>query len=395
MLTSLGLLLAVCVVAHLVVRFVILRLARKAAEHSDTFWDDVLIGHRVPHRLFHVVPALLFYFGVRTVPDLGAGLVTILSNIALAYIALMVMLATGALLDSANAIYERYPGSKARPIKGFLQIGKIAVYVIGSVIVIATLMSKSPLVLLTGFGAMTAVVLLIFRDTILSLVASIQLSSQDMVHVGDWIEMPMFNADGDVIDIALHTITVRNWDKTITYIPTHKLISESYKNWRGMQETGGRRIKRSVTIDVNSVRFLTDEELDRFSRFALLGDYIEAKKGELEQTNASLGETENVNLRKLTNLGTFRAYLTNYLKNHARIHDDMTLIVRQLQPQDSGIPIELYCFTETTDWNEYEGIQADIFDHILAQCGEFDLNVYQSPAGADIRALKPGGAEAA
>jgi len=246
-------------------------------------------------------------------------------------------------------------------------------------------------VLLTGFGAMTAILLLIFRDTILSLVASVQMAGLDMVRVGDWIEMPKFNADGDVIDVALHTVKVQNWDKTITTIPTHALISESFRNWRGMQESGGRRIKRSVNIDVNSVRYLDEDELQKFKGFKLLQEYIARKEEELAEYNTKLGETANVNLRRLTNLGTFRAYLKNYLSNHPRIHQEMTLMVRQLQPTDSGIPMEIYCFTNTTNWAEYEGIQADIFDHILAQSREFGLNVFQSPTGQDFRQLKSGG----
>jgi len=255
------------------------------------------------------------------------------------------------------------------------------------VVIVSILMSKSPVVLLTGFGAMTAILLLIFRDTILSLVASIQMSSLDMVRVGDWIEMPQYNANGDVIDVALHTIKVQNWDKTITTIPTHKLISESFKNWRGMKDTGGRRIKRSINIDVNSVRFLDESEVEKFKDFKLLRDYVADRQAQLAEYNAKLGDTANVNLRRLTNFGTFRAYLRNYLKNHPRIRKDMTLMVRQLQPSESGIPIEIYCFTETTDWSEYEGIQADIFDHILAQCGDFGLRVFQSPSGEDFRTL--------
>jgi len=214
------------------------------------------------------------------------------------------------------------------------------------------------------------------------------LTTLDMVRVGDWIEMPQYDADGDVVDIALHTIRVQNWDKTITTIPTHQLISESFRNWRGMQDSGGRRIKRSLNIDSGSVRFLTDEEVEKFTRFTLLREYIHRKRDELAAYNAALDdpETANVNLRRLTNLGTFRAYLWNYLQNHPQIHHGMTLLVRQLQPGEKGIPIEIYCFTGTTEWAAYEGIQADIFDHVLAQCRDFGLSVFQSPSGTDIAA---------
>ncbi|MEO0996579.1 MAG: mechanosensitive ion channel domain-containing protein [Pseudomonadota bacterium] len=384
---GLGTLLLAAIVAHLVVKYVVMRIVRRATRSSKTEWDDALVEHHVLDRLFHIVPALLVYLGARWLLHLDELLLQIVSNVSLAYIALMVTLAIAAFLRAVNDIYSRLPVSRERPIKGFIQIAIIAAYVIGGVIVVATLIDKSPLVLLTGFGAMTAIVLLIFRDTILSLVASIQLTSMDMIRIGDWIEMPMYNADGDVIDVALHTIKVQNWDKTITTIPTHKLISESFKNWRGMEQSGGRRIKRSIGIDVESVRFLEDDEVERFSRFALLSDYIADKQRELNEYNDGLADTANVNLRRLTNLGTFRAYLVSYLRRHPRVHQDMTLIVRQLQPSDKGIPIEIYCFTNTTEWVAYEAIQADIFDHILAQAHEFGLGVFQGPSGADVRAL--------
>jgi miniconductance mechanosensitive channel len=242
--------------------------------------------------------------------------------------------------------------------------------------------------LLSGLGAMTAVLLLVFKDTILSLVASVQLTSLDMVRVGDWIEMPQCNADGDVIDVSLHTVKIQNWDKTFTTIPTHRLIVDSFKNWRGMDESGGRRIKRELRIDINSVRFLTVEEVERFKGFALLKDYIDRKLEDLAAYNAAVGEeTENVNLRRLTNLGTFRAYILSYLKHHPKIHREMTLMVRQLQPGPTGLPLEIYAFTNITAWSTYEDIQADIFDHLLAIAGEFGLSMYQEPAGRDLSAL--------
>jgi miniconductance mechanosensitive channel len=251
-------------------------------------------------------------------------------------------------------------------------------------------MDKSPWVFLSGLGAMAAVLLLVFRDTILGLVASLQLTGNDMVHVGDWIEMPQYGADGDVIDVALHTVKVQNWDKTITTVPTHKLIAESFKNWRGMSASGGRRIKRALYVDKNSIRFLTDAELERFKQFALLKGYIATKEQELAEYNAGLDYVTDagVNQRRLTNVGTFRAYIVNYLRHHPKIHHEgMTLLVRQLPPGPEGLPIEVYCFTTTTAWVEYEDIQADIFDHLLAVAYEFGLRLYQKPAGADLAAL--------
>ena len=382
-------LLLVAVIADLIAKRQLIRLMTGIASRTSQTWDDIVLRHNVFGRLAQIVPALIFYFGIAWVPGLPEKLVEVIRNTALAYMALMLTLAVGALLTAGNAIYEQRPESRERPIKGFVQVAKLAVYILGGVMVFAALMDRSPLVLLTGFGAMTAIVLLVFKDTILSLVASVQLSALDMVRVGDWIEMPQFRADGDVIDVSLHTVRVQNWDKTSTTIPTHKLISDSFKNWRGMSESGGRRIKRSINIDVSSVRFLTDAEVARFKRFDLLKDYIEDKRKELHDYNENLGDTDDaaVNLRRLTNLGTFRAYLVNYLRHHPRIHSGMTLLVRQLAPGEGGIPIEIYAFTNTTDWNRYEGIQADIFDHLLAICGEFGLSVFQAPSGRDFSRL--------
>ncbi len=368
----------------------VVRLLSGLAGRTSQQWDDIVLEHGVLDRLAHAVPALVVYFGVAHVPGLGETAAQIIANVAMAWLALAITLSVGALLSAGTAIYDTWPIARDRPIKGFVQVAQILVYILGAVFVISALMARSPVVLLTGFGAMTAILLLVFRDTILSLVASIQLTTLDMVRVGDWIEMPQYNADGDVVDIALHTIRVQNWDKTITTIPTHRLISESFRNWRGMQDSGGRRIKRSLNIDAGSVRFLTEDEVERFTRFTLLRDYIQRKRDELAAYNAGLEgpETANVNLRRLTNLGTFRAYLWNYLRNHPGIHHGMTLLVRQLQPGEKGIPIEMYCFTSTTEWAAYEGIQADIFDHILAQCGEFGLSVFQAPSGTDVAALR-------
>lgn len=387
---GLAVLLLAALLLHWLVRRRLVGLLSLLAGRTSQQWDDVVLEHGLLDRLVQAVPALVVYFGIAHVPGLGQPLSQIIANIAMAWLALAVTLAFGALLSAGSAIYATWPVARDRPIKGFVQVAQIVVYILGAVFVISALMARSPVVLLTGFGAMTAILLLVFRDTILSLVASIQLTTLDMVRVGDWIEMPQYNADGDVVDIALHTIRVQNWDKTITTIPTHKLISESFRNWRGMQDSGGRRIKRSIHIDASSVRFLTDDEVERFTRFALLRDYIQRKRGELAAYNAALEEPEtaNVNLRRLTNLGTFRAYLWNYLQNHPQIHHGMTLLVRQLQPGEKGIPIEIYCFTSTTEWARYEGIQADIFDHVLAQCGEFGLSVFQAPSGTDVTALR-------
>jgi miniconductance mechanosensitive channel len=271
-----------------------------------------------------------------------------------------------------------------------VQLVQIVVWIVGGLLIVATVLDRSPLLLLSGFGAMTAILLLVFKDTILSLVASVQLTAQDMVRVGDWIEMPQSGADGDVVDVQLHTVKVQNWDKTITTIPTHRLITDSFKNWRGMSQSGARRIKRAILIDVSSIRFQTQDEINHFTRFALLKDYVKNKEQELSDYNAGLATEVDaeVNRRRLTNVGTFRAYAFNYLKNHPRIHKGMTLMVRQLSPGPEGLPLEIYCFTSTTEWAVYEDIQSDIFDHLLAIVPEFGLRLYQKPAGSDLANLK-------
>ena len=382
----LGLLLAAWL-ANWITRRVLLKVVARVAQASPLQWDDALMARGVLSRLAHVVPALIIGVGILGIPDLPDTAVAVVHNVAVAYIYLTVALSLGNLFNALNDLYERR-GDRARqrPIKGYLQVAKLVVFLIAGVLVVATLIDRSPLVLLTGLGAMTAVVLLVFKDTILSLVASIQLSSHDMLRVGDWIEMPELQADGDVIDIALHTVKVQNWDKTITTIPTHRLISDSFKNWRGMSEAGGRRIKRALLIDQASVRFLSGEERDGLRRIALIDDYLDAKRRELEDYNAELaaGGKDPVNTRRVTNLGTFRAYVAAYLRAHPRVRNDMTMLVRQLDPGATGIPLEVYCFTATTAWGEYEDIQSDIFDHLLAVLPEFGLRLFQQPGGADV-----------
>lgn len=338
-------------------------------------------------RLANVIPALVITFGIRFVPDLPEAVVTVVLNVANAFIVLTLAMALSGVLDMVNHVYSQRADAVNRPIKGYLQVVKIVVYAIAVLLMIATLLDRSPLILLSGLGALAAVLMLVFQDTILSLVASVQITSNDMIRVGDWIEMPQLNADGDVIDIALHTVKVQNWDKTITTIPTKRFISDSFKNWRGMQEAGGRRIKRSVFLDQNSVRFLTEEDKQRLSSINLLRDYLSSKQKEIDDWNAKLADQGKVpaNTRRITNLGTFRAYVVNYLRHHPRLRQDLTQIVRHMSPGPEGLPVEVYCFTNTTAWVEYEGIQSDIFDHLLSILPEFGLRVFQVPSGVDMR----------
>ena len=346
-------------------------------------------GFGVVSRLANIVPALVVWHGIAAVPGLPEAAVVVVRNVSTAFVIVTAALALSAFLSLVNALYQRRPDAARRPIKGYLQVVKIALYVVASILAIATLLDRSPVILLSGLGAMAAVLMLVFQDTLLSLVASVQISTNDIVRVGDWIEMPQLNADGDVIDIALHTVKVQNWDKTITTIPTKRLISESFKNWRGMRESGGRRIKRSLYLDQNSVYFLSEEERRRLRRFYLLHEYLGMKERELEEWNARLAEwsQEPANRRRVTNLGTFRAYVERYLRNHPGINQNMTLMVRHLAPGATGLPLEIYCFTRSVVWTEYEAVQADIFDHLLAILPEFGLRVFQQPAGADVQAL--------
>lgn len=383
-------LLSVALLADLLTRRILLRLVHKAVSATPSHYGRALLDRGVISRLAQVVPALVIFIGIPYVPGLPDGLVTVVRNVANGYMILTVALSIGNLLSAVGDIYERLDPQRARnkPIKGYLQLVKIIGFIVVGILVIAVLIDRSPLLLLSGLGAMTAVLMLVFKDTILSFVASVQLSSHDMLRVGDWLEMPALNADGDVIDIALHTVKVQNWDRTITSIPTWRLINESFKNWRGMSESGGRRIKRALYLDQTSVRFLDEDEIAEFRRFALIDEYLERKRVELEEYNRTLLEAgrDPVNTRRVTNLGTFRAYVAAYLSNHPRVHKELTQMVRQLDPGPEGLPLEVYCFTATTAWVEYESIQADIFDHLYAILPEFDLRVFQAPSGADLRA---------
>ena len=380
-------LLLVAWLANWVTRRILLQVVGRVAAASPMHWDDALMRRKVLAKLSQVVPAIIIASGIPLVPELHPGVVTVVRNVALAWIALTVALALSRLLDAANDLYvDHSPRAHERPIKGYVELAKIVVFAIAAILAIAALVERSPLLLLSGLGALAAVLMLVFKDTILSLVASVQLAGNDMLRVGDWIEMPSQNADGDVIDMALNTVKVQNWDKTITTVPTYKLISESFKNWRGMQESGGRRIKRSLLIDQSSIRFLETAERDRLCRIALIDDYLEQKRGELEEYNQALlaGGKDPVNTRRVTNIGTFRAYVEQYLRAHPGINQDMTLMVRQLAPGATGLPLELYCFTATVSWEPYENTQSDIFDHLIAMLPEFGLRLYQAPGGADV-----------
>ncbi len=371
-------------VSNWIVKRILVRGLYKLLRHART--SDIE-DFGVIKRLSNIVPALVLSTGVHAVPGLPEAAVTVVRNVCGGFIVLTIALALGGVLDIVNMLYQRRSDARIHPIKGYLQVVKIGLYAIATILIIATLIDRSPLILLSGLGAMAAVLMLIFQDTLLSLVASVQITSNDLIRVGDWVEMPQLNADGDVIDIALHTVKVQNWDKTITSIPTKRFISDSFKNWRGMQESGGRRIKRSLYLDQQSVHFLDAEERKRLYRFNLLEEYLVNKRKEIDEWNAKLAERgqEPVNTRRVTNIGTFRAYVERYLRSHPGVHQRMTLLVRQLSPTPDGLPLEIYCFTNTVAWAEYEAIQSDIFDHLLAILPEFGLRVFQHPSGGDMR----------
>ncbi|MGD8495424.1 MAG: mechanosensitive ion channel family protein [Gemmatimonadales bacterium] len=378
-------------IALVITRRVLLRIVRRITEQTKATWDDRLRDNRFFRNLSSVAPFLVTYYGITLVPDIVPALETLVQRVALAALIIMLVVAMNSFLAAVNAIYmAEYENARSRPIKGYLQIVSIVLWIGAVVTVLSLLMGRSPVFLLSGLGALMAVLLLVFRTTILSLVASVQIATNDMVRVGDWISMPQFGADGEVIDIALHTVKVQNWDKTITTIPTYKLVEDSFKNWRGMSEAGGRRIKRALNIDLNTIRFLAADEIERLGRFELLADYM-AEKREALATYRGMRPDRPEGLepttRHLTNVGTFRVYMLNFLRARPDVHEGMTMLVRQLAPGPDGLPLEVYCFSKDTTWAVYEGLQADLFDHFIAVAPEFGLRVFQQPAGSDFAAL--------
>lgn len=387
---SLSLLLLVAWLSNYIVKKVLIRGIFRALRASAIGQHQVIKHSAFVARFANIVPALIISKGITLVEGLSATFTTVVVNVCNAFVVLTIALAIANILNLVNNVYEERPDAKTKPIKGYIQVLKILVYTVAVILMIAALVDRSPLILLSGLGAMAAVLMLIFQDTILSLVASVQISSNDVIRVGDWVEMPQLNADGDVIDIALHTVKIQNFDKTITTIPTRRFMTDAFKNWRGMQQAGGRRIKRSLMLDQQSIHFLDAEERKRLNRFSLLHDYLAEKQQEIDNWNSELAEQgkEPVNTRRITNIGTFRAYVQRYLSSHPGVHQQMTLMARQLAPTADGLPLEIYCFTNTTAWLAYEGIQSDIFDHMLAILPEFGLQVYQHPTGVDIRAIQ-------
>lgn len=389
LLMVLGMIVLISVVIHLVLHRVVLAALQRRGQQSQRVWQQAITQYKLFQRVALLLQGVIISIQATLWLQSGSQTQAVIVTAAQVWILAFTLLSLFSLLDTLLALLRQSPISNQLPLRGIFQGLKLVAAILIGIMIVSLLMGKSPLLLLSGLGAMTAVLMLVFKDPILGLVAGIQLSANDMLKIGDWLEMPKYGADGAVTDIGLTTVKVRNWDNTVTTIPTYALISDSFKNWRSMSESGGRRIKRSLNIDTGSVHFLSEEEQRRLQRNPLLHSYLNVKTQELSQHNQEIAVdlASPLNGRRLTNLGTLRAYLEAYLRAHPRIHQNMTLMVRQLAPTPEGLPLEIYAFTNTTVWAEYESIQADIFDHILAVIDEFGLRVHQTPTGNDLRGM--------
>ena len=386
-LISIAGLLLICWTTKLITQKIIVRVIEHLIQKTKTEYDDYLIHHRFFQKLSHLVPAVIILTLGPGLFELFPTIAEYITEIGQVYIIVVFVRSLGAIINAFHDMYNHMGYAQNRPIKGYVQMAHITVYFIAALTIVAIVFNVSLLAVFTSLGAVAAVLLLIFKDTILGITASIQLSANDMVKIGDWISMPSHNADGVVTEITLYAVKVQNWDKTISTIPPYELVSKSFTNWKGMSEAGARRIKRSISIDMKSVKFCTPEMLGKFRRIKLIENYIDEKSQEVEAFNKSHNwDLSNpVNGLRLTNIGVFRKYLETYLLNHPMTHKEMTLLVRQLQPTDAGIPIEVYVFVNNPAWAIYENVQSDIFDHILAIVPEFELRVFQSPSGDDFK----------
>lgn len=373
-------------VFYLLTRFLLARFLPSLIARTETAYDDAILQMMNLNRIAWLVPLLLLYLFADSTfgPDI------LVTRFILFLILVVVIYILNLLLNGFNEVYEMRPSYSGVSIKGYLDLVKLLIIIIGIILAISLFTGESPVGLLSGLGALTAVLLLIFRDTILSLVASIQIASNDLIKEGDWIEVPSYGADGDVLDMSLHSIKVQNWDKTITVIPTYKMIEVAYKNWRGMSESGGRRIKRSVAIDMGSIKFCDRAMLTDLRKIDLIGGYLESRLADIDSFKLENDESIDSPLDgpQITNVELFRAYMAAYLRSRGDIHEEkLTFLIRALAPARDGLPIEVYIFTKTTDWVAYESIQADIFDHFLAIAPVFGLRVFQDPTGLDFTHL--------
>ena len=382
-----ALILAMTWLVNFVLRRIVIHSLHRVALGSKVTWDNRIVERKVLIHLSRMLPGIILYLTAPLIAPELSWLETAIRRTSAVWIILTLSLAIAASLNVLHDVYvDTGEAARRRPIKGLLQLAKVILFLVAGILSITTLIDQSPLGILSGLGAMSAVLLLVFRDSILGFVSGVQLSANKMVQIGDWIEMPKYEADGSVVDITLQTIKVQNWDKTFTTIPIYALVSDSFRNWRGMLESGGRRIKRAISIDMRSVKFVDDEMFERFRRFSRIRDYLDDRKEQIDRYNTehNIDLSDSVSGRRMTNLGTFRAYISAFLSTHPLIRQDMTFLVRHLPPGPTGLPIEIFVFSADQRWPVYEGIQADIFDHLLGVIPEFDLRVYQEPSGSDL-----------
>ena len=377
----------ICVIADLLTKGIILRVIRSIVLRSKNQIDDIFLEKRVFDVLSHITPAIILGQSASFIFADFPNTIPWIVKLADSFIILILILALGNVLNAFRIILSNQPAFKDKPVHSIFQLIKLFVYVIGGAVIVSELLDKSLVFFFSGLGAMTAVLILVFKDTILGFIASIQLAANDMVRIGDWVSFEKYGADGDVVEMGLTTIKIQNWDKTVSTIPTYAFVSDAFKNWRGMEESGGRRIKRSMSIDMSSIRYCNDSMLDKFAKIQLLSDYIISRREEIKKYNEEKGVDKSVlvNGRHLTNIGVFRVYAENYIMNNPNISDDMTCMVRQLPASENGLPIEIYAFSKVQAWIQYEGIIADIFDHLLSAAPYFDLQVFQNPSGSDFR----------
>lgn len=391
-----ALILAVAFLADALCRKILLKVVAQLVKKTKATWDDIVFDRKVMVHLSRMVaPVIIYLFVPLAFVEVGSSAMDFIRRICLIYIIITFLSFVNSFLKAVYSVYSEKEQFRDRPLKGMLQTMQVILWLVGGIVVVGELIGRDPLSLLAGLGASAAILMLVFKDSIMGFVSGVQLSANDMLKVGDWIAMPKYGADGTVIEVTLNTVKVRNWDNTITTIPPYLLVSDSFQNWRGMRESGGRRVKRSINIDMTSVRFCTPEMLAKYRKIQLLKDYVEQTEEVIEKYNVENGIDNSilVNGRRQTNLGVFRAYLTAYLKSLPDVNQELTCMVRQLQPTDRGIPIELYFFCALKDWVPYEGVQADVFDHVLAIIPEFDLQVFQSPSGRDFQRVLPAASE--
>ncbi|MDD4149395.1 MAG: mechanosensitive ion channel [Bacteroidales bacterium] len=380
----------ISLLANFIFKSIILVIIKKLVKKTKSTWDDILFEKKVFNKLSQLAPIFIIYYTINIAFPANIGLVAVIQKILMIYMVFLFVMVINSFFNALNQIYDVTIGEKrGTSIKSYIQVVKIIIFIVAAISALSILLNKEVGYFITGLGAISAVLLLIFKDSILGLVGGIQLTSNDMVRIGDWISMPSHNTDGNVIEVSLNTVKVQNWDKTISTIPTYALVSESFSNWRGMEESGGRRIKRSLILDMKSVKFCSPELVEKLSHYKVLNEYLTAVTKEIDEHNSKLNSKSNVvfNGRRLTNIGVFRKYIEEYLKNNENINQDMTLIVRQLDPTTEGIPMEIYVFSKIQAWALFEGVQADIFDHLLAVISDFELSVFQNPTGTDFRML--------